>query len=93
MKRRSEYRKAHGLEDQDDNKFGGWTAKSDDEVLGRTPAMREGGELPAALEASIAQDLAAAKEVAAPINKAAEETYVDFEGKTQPAQKKWFGIW
>lgn len=95
VKRRSEYRKAHGLEDGDDSKFGGWTAKSDDEVLGRTPAAREGGELPAAVEASIVQDLAEATEVAAaaPVSKSPEETYVDFEGKTQPVQKKWFGIW
>jgi hypothetical protein len=54
VKRRSEYRKAHGLEDENESRFGGWTAKSDDEVLGPTPAMREGGQLPAEVESSIA---------------------------------------
>lgn len=93
VKRRSEYRKAHGLEDADDSKFGGWTAKSDDEVLGPTPAMREGGQLPVELGSSIAMDLAQA-EVKPPVaNDATEKTYVDFEGNTRPVEKKWFGIW
>ena len=93
VKRRSEYRKAHGLEDADDSKFGGWTAKSDDEVLGPTPAMREGGHLPAELESSIAMDLAQAETKPPVANAAAEKTYVDFEGNTKPVEKKWFGIW
>jgi len=92
VKRRSEYRKAHGLEDQDESKFGGWTAKSDDEVLGPTPTMREGGQLPAPVESSLAMDLAQSEVAKVPAVKREPEVYVDFEGKTQPA-KKWFGIW
>jgi hypothetical protein len=40
-------------------------------------------------------DLAQSTKADAPAAKNAEEVYVDFEGKTQPAptQKKWFGIW
>jgi hypothetical protein len=93
VKRRSEYRKAHGLEDENESRFGGWTAKSDDEVLGPTPAMREGGQLPAEVESSIAMDLAQSTETNVPVAKNEPNVYVDFEGKTQPAQKKWFGIW
>lgn len=92
VKRRSEYRKAHGLEDEDESRFGGWTAKSDSEVLGPTPVMREGGQLPAEAESSIAMDLAQSTETKVPAAKE-PDVYVDFEGKTQPAQKKWFGIW
>jgi hypothetical protein len=79
VKRRSEYRKAHGLEVQDDNKFGGWTAKSDDEVLGPTPTMKEGGHVPARGEPSIAMDLAQSTEANVPAAKSAEEVYVDLE--------------
>jgi hypothetical protein len=93
VKRRSEFRKAHGLEDQDESKFGGWTAKSDDEVLGPTPTMREGGQVPAPVQSSIATDLTQPTPANALAAKPAPEVYVDFEGKTQPAQKKWFGIW
>lgn len=88
VKRRSEYRKAHGLEDEDESKFGGWTAKPDDAP---TPAMREGGQVP--VESSIAMDLAQPKEGDLTAAPAAKETYVDFEGKTRPVEKKWFGIW
>lgn len=86
VKRRSEYRKAHGLEDEESSKFGGWAAKADKED--ESAAMREGGE-----QSSISMDLAqqAEEKVAAP--DAPVDTYVDFEGKTQPVQKKWFGIW
>lgn len=93
VKRRSEYRKAHGLEDQDESKFGGWTAKSDDEVLGPTATDREGGHVPAPVESSLAMDLAQSAEASVPAAKSDPEVYVDFDGKTQPAQKKWFGIW
>lgn len=95
VKRRSEFRKAHGLEDEDEGKFGGWTAKKDDEVLGPTPAMREGGQAAPETQSSIAMDLATAASAteSAPVENAGPATYVDFDGKTQPVQKKWFGIW
>lgn len=38
VKKRSEYRKAHGLDEE--TTFGGWTAKSDDENMG--PALKTG---------------------------------------------------
>ena len=41
VRKRSEYRKAHGLEKS--GMFGGWTVKSDDEVMGG--GMKEGGDL------------------------------------------------
>ncbi|KAF2159122.1 hypothetical protein M409DRAFT_71248 [Zasmidium cellare ATCC 36951] len=56
VKKRSEYRKAHGIEESE-GILGGWTARMADEVTGQG------------------------------------ETYIDFEGKQQPAKKKWFGIW
>lgn len=77
--KRSEYRKAHGLEDGED-KLGGWTAKSPTDIS--NAAVREGGkaslQAPSALESPTAVDT---------------ETYVDFDGKQQPIKKKWFGIW
>lgn len=95
VKRRSEFRKAHGLEDEDEGKFGGWTAKTDDEKVEPTPAMREGGAaVEAAPQSSIAMDLAQQQSASgSPAVETSANTYVDFEGKAQPAEKKWFGIW
>lgn len=42
VRKRSEYRKAHGLEDGSGGTFGGWTVRRDEEVLGS--GMKEGGE-------------------------------------------------
>lgn len=95
VKRRSEFRKAHGLEDEDEGKFGGWTAKTDDEKTEPTSAMREGGAaVEAAPQSSIAMDLAQQQSASgSPAVETSTNTYVDFEGKAQPAEKKWFGIW
>ena len=93
VKKRGEYRKAHGLE-QEEGIFGGWTAKSDDEIKG--PGIREEEVEVEQTGPEPAMDLAAASESAEGVvgqAGAAEETYVDFEGKTQPLRKKWFGIW
>jgi hypothetical protein len=38
-------------------------------------------------------DLAQSTETKVPVAKNEPDVYVDFEGNTQPAQKKWFGIW
>jgi hypothetical protein len=84
VRKRSEYRKAHGLEGQE-GIFGGWTAKSDEEVLG--PGMREGpgvGEMQ--LKTAVAPPSSEEQRVE-------DGTYVDFEGNRQTARKKWFGIW
>lgn len=74
VRKRSEFRKAHGL---DDGGFGGWTAKSDAEVMG--PGMKEGGEV-----AGLAEVRGGG---------AGEQEYVDFEGKPVVGRKKWFGSW
>lgn len=92
VRKRSEYRKAHGL-DQEEGIFGGWTAKSDEETRG--PGLREGNvQLGAQPGPETSVDLAEGT-VENVVGKAGEgeETYVDFTGKTQPAKKKWFGIW
>lgn len=83
--KRSEYRKAHGIDSQE-GMLGGWTAKSDAETMG--PAQREGGvtAAPAAMDASPVA-------VEAAIAAADDESFVDFEGKRQLTRKKWFGIW
>jgi hypothetical protein len=78
VQKRSEYRKAHGIEPPE-GVLGGWTAKSDAELTG--PALREGGVVTEPVEAS-------------PVTNEVEDgTYVDFEGKRQPVKKKWFGVW
>lgn len=88
VKKRDEYRKAHGL-DQGDGILGGWTAKTDAEVMG--PGMREGS---VNFTQSPGSETSAdtVHNVVGQAGKA-EQTYVDFEGKTQPVKKKWFGIW
>ena len=42
MQKRSAYRKAHGLEK--DEGFGGWTAKSDEQLLGPGIPLGEGAK-------------------------------------------------
>lgn len=81
VQKRSEYRKAHGM-DQNDSVLGGWTAKTELENMG--PALREGGT-------PIAGPDIDASPVAA--EAAGEQTFVDFEGNPQPVRKKWLGIW
>ncbi|KAI7179907.1 hypothetical protein D0869_09523 [Hortaea werneckii] len=87
--KRSEFRKAHGIESNESGVFGGWTAKPDEDSL--EPADREGGRA-----AAVAPDTDAspvATEVKEAVAAADDGSFVDFEGKTQPAKKKWFGIW
>ena len=87
VRKRSEYRKAHGM-DQDEGVFGGWTAKSDGEVMG--PAIRGGGGLVPGPETT----MELARETVQNVEgKGAEEAYVDFEGNRRPVRKKWFGVW
>lgn len=85
VRKRSDYRKAHGLETDSDTGLGGWTVKSDDEAKG--PAYREGGYVPTTSVPEPALD-------ASPVSTdEAEPAYVDFEGKKQNPPKKWLGIW
>lgn len=91
VKKRSDYRKAHGL-DQDEGIFGGWTAKEDDEVKG--PGFKqEGVQMEQAGPEAAMEVVKGTGDGVVGRAGEAEETYVDFEGKTQPLRKKWFGIW
>lgn len=85
VKKRSEYRKAHGIEESE-GILGGWTARK--ENYATSPAAREGSvDFSSQSEQSpIAAGVVAGQE-------GQQETYIDFEGKQQPAKKKWFGIW
>lgn len=89
VRKRSEYRKAHGL-DQNEGVLGGWTAKTDAETMG--PAFREGNvtAAPPGPETTMELTKATVENIE---GKASEDVYVDFEGKKQPLKKKWFGIW
>jgi hypothetical protein len=81
--KRAEYRKAHGIEEE--HVFGGWTAKSDAELLG--PAIREGGD---AAKLPVLRERRSIEKARV---EEPEEAYVDFEGRQRPAKKRWFGIW
>lgn len=96
VKKRAEYRKAHGLEGGEEV-LGGWTARDDGKEIG--PGLREGavefgriGQQPAPEKA---MEVAAATAVPGDVaSLKAREMYVDFEGneKEVPTRKKWFGI-
>ena len=92
VKKRSDYRKAHGLDQAEGGLFGGWTAKGDEESMG--PALREGNARLASHAGEGTAIEMAEDTTKTAVNQAAgsTETYVDFEGKQQPVQKKWFGI-
>ena len=85
VEKRSKYRKAHGLEN--DQGFGGWTAKTDSELMG--PALKLDG---AVGEPVKAEGAGQEKGAAAAVGHGDEHTYVDFEGKKRPV-RKWLGIW
>ncbi len=95
VKKRSDYRKAHGLDQE--GVFGGWTAKSDEESLG--PALREaGGDDSLIRDADARPGPSNTMELAKATVDNTEgtgqgDTFVDFEGRRQPMKKKWFGVW
>lgn len=93
VKKRAEYRKAHGM-DAGEGAIGGWTARADGEEMG--PALREGAVefgKPAAPTPENTMEVAAAAALAAEEDgRRGADTYLDFEGKEQVARKKWFGI-
>ncbi|QIX02253.1 hypothetical protein AMS68_007770 [Peltaster fructicola] len=75
VQKRAEYRKAHGLDAGDKaGMFGGWTAKTDAEMMG--PGLKTG----------------TADSNAAEINAVLEVPAVT-ELPSEPAPKKWLGIW
>jgi hypothetical protein len=78
VQKRSEYRKAHGLEGS--GGFGDWTAK------------KKGEELGPALEVEDTPIAATPRDPEAPAATHRDQHYVDWEGRRKPL-KKWFGIW
>lgn len=94
VKKRAEYRKAHGMEGGDEV-LGGWTAREDGREMG--PALREGAVefgRPAMRATAPEKTMELAAATIAPNDQSpkALDTYVDFEGKEQPMRRKWFGI-
>ncbi|KAF2156040.1 hypothetical protein K461DRAFT_291000 [Myriangium duriaei CBS 260.36] len=78
VRKRSEYRKAHGIDEEAG--IGGWTFRSESvEKTTLADAEREGGTSPALDQSPVAPENATGE-------------YVDFGGERKPV-KKWFGIW
>ena len=90
IRKRSEYRKAHGM-DQDEGMLGGWTARSDAEVMGS--GMREGGGAAPAVPGPETTMELMQENVRNVGGQGEEDTYVDFEGNRKEIKKKWFGVW
>lgn len=88
VSKRSEYRKAHGI-DQGEGIFGGWTAKTDEESMG--PALREGGAA-SLQEGGGSVALPVADDASPTATGEDSSVYADFEGNKRPA-RKWLGIW
>lgn len=92
MRKRGEYRKAHGLEDK--GLFGGWSAREDGEVMG--PGMKESGLVGGGLEQEVGFAEQRTKErVAAAAAREGEEVLEREEEapRRRPVVKKWLGIW
>ncbi|KAG9551253.1 hypothetical protein KCU77_g4482, partial [Aureobasidium melanogenum] len=89
VRKRAEFRKAHGL-NEEEGVFGGWSArdsgekKEEGEILGSV-----GNEMPVSKEVQKEREVLEATTVD---KEGAGETYTDFEGKRRPI-KKWLGIW
>lgn len=83
--KRKEYRKAHGIEDQEKKMLGSWATED-------PPSIRQGEDTMVAGDRDIGDG-------ASPVARetgSGQETYVDFEGKLRDARqekKKWFGLW
>lgn len=93
VRKRSEFRKAHGLESGEAGQgLGGWTVKSDDEVMG--PGMKEGGEFAGVIPSSEQVVVRKNQEIVG--GEKVEEDVVAREGGVVPVKrpvKKWLGIW
>ncbi|KAL9015189.1 MAG: hypothetical protein Q9173_000192, partial [Seirophora scorigena] len=85
VQKRSRYRKAHGLEDEQG--LGGWTAKTSHDSLG--PALVS-QDLPDQIGASSSGKVQPSK--ASAVTDDDQSSYADLEGKKRPI-KKWLGIW
>lgn len=86
VEKRKEYRKAHGLDTgaADGKGWLGWMGTADPPA--RDGAIRTGQAAEDVDASPVAHEAAAVEEEGA-------DTFVDFEGKHQPVQKKWFGLW
>lgn len=89
VQKRSTYRKAHGLEVENAQGLGGWTAKSEGEVMG--PGARvEDGAVGRAVE-GVGMERDGGARVGGGDGRDLS-IYSDWEGKKKPV-RKWFGIW
>ncbi|KAL8952155.1 MAG: hypothetical protein Q9222_001909 [Ikaeria aurantiellina] len=93
VQKRSRYRRAHGLENEQG--IGGWTAKSNAESLGPavpTQALASENTMPA--PENMANESVDGKMDQAVDRQGGTEpsTFLDFEGKKRPV-KRWLGIW
>ena len=88
VQKRSTYRIAHGLEDENSQGLGGWTARSDEESLG--PGARADGAVgrPVGVEPGLEVEAGGVMKGGdrreGPLN--------ELEGRKKPV-KKWLGIW
>lgn len=89
VQKRSTYRRAHGLESEDSQGLGGWTARSDEETLG--PSLQAEGPISRRPINAVAGE-PAESDLAATSGNNTEAAYAGSEGRTKPV-KKWFGIW
>lgn len=86
VQKRSTYRIAHGLEDENSQGLGGWTAKSDEESLG--PGATADGAVGRPVGVELGQE-----EEAEGIVKGGDRREGPLnEGRRKPV-KKWLGIW
>ena len=83
VRKRAEYRKAHGL-NEGEGVFGGWSARDDKSEVKQGEVLGAVGNEMVVGKESVAE--------AAVDKEGAEEMYTDFEGRKRPI-KKWLGIW
>ncbi|MCJ1259411.1 hypothetical protein MMC24_007248 [Lignoscripta atroalba] len=90
VQKRSQYRKAHGLDKQQG--LGGWTAKEEHEAMG--PALKLDGAVGNEMGGKIAQDASLAQDPTVNVDGRKQEAaaYVDWQGRRRPV-RKWLGIW
>ncbi|KAI5203577.1 alkaline ceramidase-like protein [Aureobasidium subglaciale] len=89
VRKRGEFRKAHGLEEQE-GVFGGWSARdaTTQEVVQEGVLAGVGNEMPVQKETQKEKEV-----LEAVVDKeGGAEAYADFEGRRKPI-KKWLGIW
>ena len=88
VQKRSTYRIAHGLEDENSQGLGGWTAMSDEESLG--PGAKPDGAVGRPVGVEPGQEVEPEGVVKGGDRK--EDPINDWNPRKKPV-KKWFGIW